>query len=141
MNRRLVPIAAWAAIALLMAGCSALVPLDQRVLDSGKETLRLRSMQTRCFDTAERERTLRDVVATLRDLEFIIAKADATLGVVSGTKGQTRITVTVAPRGAGQMAVRANLQQQLSLVEDPAAYQAFFAALAKAMFLTAHQAD
>jgi hypothetical protein len=141
MNRRLAAIGAWVIIGLLMTGCSALVPLNQRVLDSGKETLRLRSMQTRYFDTTDRERTLRDVVATIRDLEFIIAKADATLGVVSGAKQWTRITVTVSPRGAGQMAVRATLQQQLSLVEDPEAYQAFFAALAKATFLTAHQVD
>jgi hypothetical protein len=141
MNRRLIAIGAWVVIGILTTGCSALVPLNQRVLDNGRETVRLRSMQTRYFETTDRERTLRDVVATLRDLEFIIAKADATLGVVSGTKQWTRITVTVSPRGAGQMAVRANLQQQLALVEDPEAYRAFFAALAKAMFLTAHQVD
>ena len=141
MNRSRVVLGLWVAFSLLAAGCVPLVPLNQRVLDSGKETLRLRSMQTRVFDTTERERTLRDVVATLRDLDFTIAKADPVLGVVSGTKQGMRITVTVSPRGSDQLAVRANAQQHMSPVEDPQAYQHFFAALAKAMFLTAHQID
>ena len=51
------------------------------------------------------------------------------------------MTVTVSPRGAGQLVVRASAQQQMSPVEDPEAYQRFFAALEKAMFLTAHQLD
>ena len=131
----------WAAIGLFAAGCAPMVPLNQRVLDGGKETLRLRSMQSRVFETTDRERTLRDVVATLRDLEFTIAKADTVLGVVSGMKQGMRITVTVSPRGAGQMVVRANAQQGMAPGEDPEAYQQFFAALAKATFLTAHQVD
>jgi hypothetical protein len=98
-------------------------------------------MQTRVFDTADRERTLRDVVATLRVLEFTITKADPVLGVVSGTKQGMRITVTVSPRGSGPLVVRANAQQHMSPVEDPEAYQSFFAALQHAMFLTAHQVD
>lgn len=141
MNRPLAALGIWVAISLFAAGCVPLVPLNQRVLDGGKETLQLRSMQTRIFDTADRDRTLRDVIATLRDLEFTIAKADAVLGVVSGTKQGMRTTVTVSPRGTGQMVVRANAQQQMAPVEDPEAYQRFFAALEKAMFLTAHQVD
>ena len=141
MNRSLAALGIWVVISLFAAGCAPLVPLNQRVLDSGKETLRMRSMQTRLFDSADREKTLRDVVATLRDLGFTIAKADPVLGVVSGTKQGMRITVTVSPRGSAQMAVRANAQQGMSLVEDPAAYQRFFAALEKAMFLTANQVE
>jgi hypothetical protein len=141
MNRTVAALGIWIAFGLFAVGCVPLVPLEQRVLDNGKETLRLRDMQTRIFDTADRERTLRDVVATLRDLEFTIAKADAVLGVVSGAKQGMRITVTVSPRGSGQMVVRANAQQQMAPVGEPEAYQRFFAALEKAMFLTAHQVD
>ena len=141
MNRMVAPVGIWVVVGLFAVGCVPLVPLEQRVLDNGKQTLRLRDMQTRIFDTADRERTLRDVVATLRDLDFTIAKADAALGVVSGAKQAMRITVTVSPRGAGQMAVRANAQQQMAPIRDPEAYQFFFAALEKAMFLTAHQVD
>jgi hypothetical protein len=141
MNRTISVVGIWMAVGLFAAGCVPLVPLEQRLLDNGKETLRLRTMQTRIFDTADRERILRDVVATLRDLECTITKADATLGVVSGAKQGMRITVTVSLRGSGQLAVRANAQQHMTPVEDPEVYQRFFASLEKAMFLTAHQVD
>jgi hypothetical protein len=131
----------WIVIGLFAAGCVPMVPLNQRVLDGGKETLHIRSIQTRIFDTADRERTLRDVIATLRDLDFTIARADAVLGVVTGTKQEMRITVTVSPRGESQMVVRANVQQGMAPIEEPEAYWRFFAALEKAMFLTAHQVD
>jgi hypothetical protein len=93
------------------------------------------------LDTNDRERTLRDVIATLADLGFWVDKADATLGVVKGSKSGLTMTVTVSPPGAGQLVVRANVQQHMSPVEDPEAYQRFFAALEKAMFLTTHQVD
>ena len=110
----------------------------------------LRSFQTRAFDTTDRDQTLRTVIATLQDLGFVIDRADAALGTVGGTKVagyQVRMTVSVRPRGAKQLLVRASAQYQQSpyaapqSVEEPAAYQAFFAALEKAMFLTAQQAD
>ena len=74
----------------------------------------------------------------------MIDKADATLGSVSGTKLDRyalRITVTVRPRGKTQLLVRANAQYELNPVVEPAPYQQFFAALEKAMFLTAHEVD
>ena len=141
MNRTRIALGMWIVIGLFAPGCVPMVPLNHRVLDEGKETLRLRSMQTRVFDTTDRERTLRDVIATLRDLDFTIAKADPVLGVVSGTKPGVRITVTVSPRGSTQCVVRANAQERMSPVEDPEAYQRFFATLQRAMFLTAHQVD
>lgn len=47
----------------------------------------------------------------------------------------------MSPRGSGQVVVRTNAQRQMAPVEDPEAYQRFFAALEKAMFLTVHQVD
>ena len=138
MRTRVVTVGLWVSVGLLSAGC---VGLNERVLDSKTETLRARSIQTRVFDTADRERTLRDVIATLADLDFWVEKADATLGVVKGSKSGVTLTVTVASRGRTQVVVRANAQRGMSPVEDPEAYQRFFAALEKAMFLTAHQID
>lgn len=138
MRTRRVVIGLCVPIGLFVAGC---VGLNERVLDSKTETLRARSIQTRVFDTADRDRTTRDVIATLTDLGFWIEKVDAPLGVVKGSKPGLILTVIVSPRGAGQVVVRANAQQHLSPVEDPETYQRFFAALEKAMFLTAHQAD
>ena len=125
-------------VSLLAVGC---VGLNERVLDNKTETLRTRSIQTRVFDTAERERVLRDVIATLADLGFWVEKADATLGVIKGSTSGLTLTVTVSPRGPARVVVRANAQRHMSPVEDPETYQRFFAALEKAMFLTAHQVD
>lgn len=116
----------------------------QQLLAASESQVKLRSIQTRAFDTADKEKTLRTVMATLQDLGFVLDKADATLGTVSGTKLDKyalRMTVTVRLRGESQMLVRANAQYQLVAVEDPEPYQQFFTALGKAMFLTAHQVD
>ena len=101
-------------------------------------------MQTRAFDTEDKTKTLRTVIATLQDLSFVIDKADLELGSVSATKLDgyaVRMTVSVRPGGANRLVVRANAQFNTEPITDPKPYQDFFAALAKAMFLTAHQID
>jgi len=125
----------------LMFGCVS--SIDQ-VMKTDQSAMQLRSYQERAFDTADKEQTLRSVIATLQDLGFVLDKADLDLGVVSATKlsgYQLRVTVTVRPRGSSQMLVRANAQQGEMAVEDPKPYQDFFTALEKSMFLTAHEVD
>ena len=127
---------------LMLVGCQT--DSKQQVLAVTKSQVELRSFQTRAFDTTDKEKTLRTVIATLQDLSFVVDKADAILGTVSGTKldgYQLRITVTVRPRGETQMLVRANAQYNITAVEDPEPYQQIFIALEKSMFLTAHQVD
>jgi hypothetical protein len=129
------------ALVVFLAGCAT---TQQRLLDSEASQVQLRSIQTRAFDSTDKEKTLRTVMATLQDLGFVLDKADATLGTVSATKLKgyaLRMTVTVRPRGTTQLLVRANAQYNVQPVTDPEPYQQFFAALEKAMFLTAHQAD
>jgi len=128
-------------ISLFIVGCAT---TQQRLLDSESSQVQLRSIQTRTFDTTDKEKTLRVVIATLQDLGFVIDKANETLGTISATKLNRyalRITVTVRPRGETQLLVRANAQYELKPVNDPQPYQQFFSALQKAMFLTAHQVD
>lgn len=123
----------------LLAGCGT---SRNQILAADESQVRLRSIQTRAFDTTDKRQTLRTVIATLQDLSFVIDKADATLGTVSATKldrYRLRMTVTVRPRGRTQMLVRANAQYNLAAVEDPEPYQNFFTALEKGMFLTAHE--
>ena len=125
----------------LLIGCAT---TQQRLLDSDSSQLQLRSIQTRAFDTTDKDKTLRTVMATLQDLGFVIDDADSTLGTVSATKlnyYSLRMTVTVRPRGETQMLVRANAQYNVTPITDPETYQQFFTSLEKAMFLTAHQAD
>jgi hypothetical protein len=116
----------------------------QQALATSESQLALRQIQTRAFDTTDRERMLRTIIATLQDLSFVVDKADAILGSVSSTKlngYQLRMTVTVRPRGETQLLVRANAQYNLVAVEDPEPYQQFFTSLEKSLFLTAHQVD
>jgi hypothetical protein len=127
---------------MLLAGCQT--DSKQQILAVDKSQVELRAIQTRAFDTVDWNRTVRTVIATLQDLGFVVDKADEQLGTVTATKLSgyaMRMTVTVRPRGATQMAVRASAQYNLSAVSDAEPYQQFFAALEKAMFLTANQVD
>jgi hypothetical protein len=127
--------------AVVLCGCVS--SLDQ-VTKTGQSAVQMRSYQERAFDTADKEQTLRSVIATLQDLSFVLDKADLDLGMVTATKVsgyQLRITVTVRPRGDTQMLVRANAGYEEEVVKDPKFYRDFFAALEKAMFLTAHEVD
>jgi hypothetical protein len=128
-------------LALQLSSCET---SKSKILEASSSAVQLRSMQTRAFDTTDKDATLRTVMATLQDLGFVIDKADDGLGSVSGTKldgYQLRMTVNVRPRGETQMLVRANAQYNLEAVEDPLPYQQFFDALEQAMFLTAHQVE
>lgn len=124
-----------------LAGCQT---TSQRLLDSDQSQLKLRSIQSKAFETTDKEKTMRSVIATLQDLEFVIDKADLAIGVVSATKlagYMLKMSVTVIPRGEKQMVVRANAQYNTTPVTDPEPYQQFFAALSKSMFLTAQNID
>lgn len=124
-----------------LAGCELNPP---RPVLEGDSQVALRSIQTRSFESHDKEQTLRTVIATLQDLGFVIDKADATLGAVSATKldgYELRMTVTVRPRDETSLLVRASAQHQMSPIDDPEPYQDFFVALEKSMFLAAHQVD
>jgi hypothetical protein len=126
---------------LLASGCAT---TQQRLLDSDASQVQLRSIQTRVFDTTDREKTLRTIMATLQDLGFVIDQADSLLGTVTATKLNRyalRITVSIRPRGETQTLVRANCQYEDKPVYDPEPFQQFFTSLEKAMFLAAHQVD
>jgi hypothetical protein len=132
------------AILVLVAAVGCQTDSRDQLLASSRSQVAVRSIQTRVFDTADRETTLRTAIGTLQDLGFVIDEADADLGAVSATKldhYMMRMTVTVRPRGHTQTLVRANAEYQNREVTDPEPYQHFFIALEKAMFLTAHQID
>ncbi len=130
-------------IILVVSGCATGTP--RQVLETDQSQVQLRSIQSRAFDTADKEKTMRTVIATLQDLDFLVENADLVLGSVTATKFSgnvmLKMTVTVRPKNEKQMIVRANAQYGLRAVEAPEPYQDFFVALEKAMFLTAQQVD
>lgn len=130
-------------VALTSFGLIGCADRAQAVLSSGDQ-VKLRSIQSRRFETNDKNKTLRTAMATLQDLGFVIDEADETLGTVSATKLERyklRMTITVRPYGQEQLVVRASAQYNLKAVEDPEPYQQFFNAFEKAMFLTAHQIE
>ena len=139
MNPRIVKFAVLVAACAMFGGCAA---TQREVLAMDQSQVEQRAYQTRAFDTTDKEQTLRAVIATLQDFGFIIDRADLVLGTVSATKldgYRLRMTVTVRPRGATQLLVRANAQYQIKAVSDPKPYQNFFVALERSMFLKAHE--
>ena len=130
---------------VLVLMLSACVSTQKRLLDSDTSQLQLRSIQTRAFDTTDRELMLRTVMATLQDFGFALDAGEVAMGTVTGVEwlraDLMRLTVSVRPRGETQLLVRANCQIGNVLVNDPVPYQRFFAALSKSLFLEAQQVE
>ncbi len=132
---------------VLLVGCQT--NSKKQLLETTESQVKLRSFQTRAFDTSDKRKVMRSVISTLQDLDFVVSNADILLGTVSGSKYGTaqhapyelKMTVTVRPRGDIQMLVRANAQYNIQAVEDPQPYQDFFAALEKSLFLTGQNVD
>ena len=125
---------------LALGGCG----LTNDAITGSDGQLQVRQIQTRVYDTLDTRGTLRSVIATLQDLGFVIDKASHELATVSATKRsgyEIRMTVTVRERDSNRLAVRANARFNEESIEDPRAYQDFFTALDKAMFLTLHEVD
>jgi len=127
-------------LSILLSACGSNMGV---ITDDGSQ-LRIRQIQTREYDGLSKQAAMRSILATYQDLGFVIDKADYELATITGTKlqgYQIRMTVTVRGQEGQRLAVRANARFNEKLIEDPATYQDFFAALNKAMFLTRHEVD
>lgn len=131
-------------LGLLLLACttSAPKPSPDLLAPSAAQT-QLRSFQSRTLDTADRQATLRGVMAVLQDLGFLIERANEPLGLVTGAKfaepnflDLVGVTVTVRPQGEKGMLVRVNAIYNNRPIEDPEVYQKFFAALERSLFVT-----
>ena len=132
----------------VLAGCAA----PTASVTAGGNQAELRQMQTREYQQLDRRSAMRSVIATLQDLGFVVDRAEYELGLMTATrfdamtgpraqKHIVRVTVTVTERSGQRLSVRANARYGEIAIEDPEAYQDFFAALDKALFLTANRVD
>lgn len=129
------------ALLALLEGCAA--PPESHILE-GQDQVRLRAIETRTFDTADKNAVMRGIISTLQDLSFVIDKADADLGTITATKlsgYSIRMTVTVRKISDTQVLVRASAQYNLQPIDDPKVYQNFFTSLSKALFLQANKVE
>jgi len=116
----------------------------RHLLAADDSQVKIRSIQTRAFDTTDKKAMLRAIMATLQDLGFVLDHADDVLGTVSATKlkgYRLRMTVYARERGTTQIMVRASAQYNLNVVNEPETYQQFFDALSKSVFLAAQAVD
>ena len=133
---------------LLISG--ALLPLAACTMPKAADVageqsqLEIRQMQTREYETLDKQLALRSTIATLQDLGFFIDNADLDLGTVTATRhsGQTmRMTVTARERAGQRVVVRANARLGETGISEMNTYQDFFVALDKAIFLTRNDVD
>jgi hypothetical protein len=127
---------------LAVVSCAMPPKVEPNLLAPTEEQMKLRSYQSRTFEVGDRNRAIRGVMATLQDLGFIIERANAELGLVTAARFAEpnfydiiAVTVTVRPQAGGKMLVRANAIYNNAPLDDPKAYQNFFAALQRALFL------
>ncbi len=126
---------------LFVGGCATTTPSN--VIGQGTQ-LETRQIQTRKYDTLDKQLTMRSVIATLQDLGFTIDQADLDLGTVTATRLHQytmRMTVTIVEKSEDRISVRANARIGENSVQDAATYQDFFVVLDKAMFLTQNNVD
>ena len=105
--------------------------------------MKMRSFQTRAFDTNDSNKVLRAVTAALQDLGFIVERANAPMGLVTAGKfagqgfaGFVELTVTVRNKGEKQTEVRINALFNTKPIEDPKIYQNFFTSVERSLFVT-----
>ena len=139
----LLKIALFTAGLTLISGCAT--THDARILGADNQ-VESRSMQTRSFDTSDKNIVIRNVISTLQDLSFVIDKADTDLGTVSATRlyngNKVRMTVTARSSSTNKSTiVRANAQYNLKPIENPKIYQDFFSSLSKSLFLSANAVE
>lgn len=121
-----------------LSGC---VSAQDGLNESSQNQVQLRSIQTRSFESTDKQKIMQSSIATLQDLGFVIDNADYDIGTITATKlsgYQLEMSVSVRPNNQKEMLVRAVARYNKTTIEDPKPYQSFFTSLSKGLFLDAN---
>ena len=135
----------------LLAECAPTAEQQAAAFHQTPETLQARSLQSRRFDTTDKNLMLQASIGALQDLGFTIDETQAEHGVIVASKfggGLIRAQVEIQTVSSGLM-VRAIFQHIIPLpgamlpkgetLTEPDLYRGFFEKLSQSAFLTAHQ--
>ncbi|MBI3621394.1 MAG: hypothetical protein HY208_04325 [Nitrospirae bacterium] len=132
-----------AGVCLSLAACAGPQKPPEDLLALTDAQLKIRSFQTRTFDTQDSNNVLRAVIGSLQDLGFIIERANAPMGLVTAGKfagqgyaGFVEVTVIVRSTETKQSEVRVNALFNTKPIEDPKVYQNFFTSLERSLFVS-----
>lgn len=127
-------------VSFVSAGCTLSIPTDVMDASSGTQ-LQKRSYQSRSFETGNKEKIIRSVVATLQDMGYTISQSDMSIGTVSAYTGNVKMTISVRPRSETRTVVRASATRDYNPITDSKWYQNFFVMLSKSLYLEANEVD
>jgi len=129
-------------VALGLGGCASPPKEPGVLLAPTEEQMKIRNLQTRNFDIADRKAAMRGVIAALQDLGFIIERANEPLGLVTAARfaepnyyDVVGVTVTVRPLNDHQTTIRANAIFNNEPITDPEVYRNFFTTLERSLFI------
>jgi hypothetical protein len=118
------PLCLLVAASLVVTGCVQQIPKE--ALELRQESLQLRQLQTRGFETSNEKKLLSSGAAVLQDLGFSIDESETPLGVIVGSKdrdaveaGQVAGAVMVAVLFGVSMPIDKNQKIRASLVTRP----------------------
>ena len=113
-----------AATSLAVTGCAQQIPKE--ALQLRQESMQLRQLQTRSFETRNEKKLLSSGAAVLQDLGFAIDESETPLGVIVGSKdrdaveaGQVAGAVMMAVLFGVSMPIDKNQKIRASLVTRP----------------------
>jgi hypothetical protein len=111
-------------VAIVVIGCQTTIPKE--ALQLSPESLQMRQLQTRYFDTKDEEKLLVSSAGLLQDLGFNIDESETKLGFMLGTKerdatnaAQITGAVIVALLGGGAMPVDKAQKMRACVVTHP----------------------
>jgi hypothetical protein len=83
------PLCLFLAATLLLSGCANHIPKE--ALELKQESLQLRQLQTRSFETSDERELLSSGASVLQDLGFSIDESESPLGVIVGSKDRDAV--------------------------------------------------